>query len=53
MLQTAEREEEMKAVVLKGQQFAYTYLHEAAKALYVRQAIMEYNKLFYVGTRYL
>ncbi|GAX72768.1 hypothetical protein CEUSTIGMA_g224.t1 [Chlamydomonas eustigma] len=41
-----EHEEEMKAVVLKGQQFAYRYLHEVAKALYVRQAITEYNKLF-------
>jgi hypothetical protein len=38
----------MQRISKAGQQFAYRYLHTRAKALYVRQAIIEYNKLFEV-----
>ena len=43
-----ERDQEMQSIAQAGQQFAYRYLHTRAKALYVRQAIIEYNKLFEV-----
>ena len=36
-------------IATAGQQFAYRYLHATAKAMYVRAAITEYNKLFQVN----
>ena len=38
----------MRKIAQSGQQFAYRYLHTRAKAMYARQAIIEYNKLFEV-----
>ena len=48
MNQAPERSEEMQRIARQGQRFAYRYLHTTAKAMYVRQAIIEYNKLFKV-----
>jgi hypothetical protein len=39
----------MQRVARNAQQFAYRYLHTRAKALYVRQALLRYNRLFKVG----
>lgn len=41
----------MQRIALAGQQLAYRFLHARAKAMYVRQAIMRYNKLFTVRPR--
>ncbi len=49
MEQAPERNAEMQRIAQAGQQFAYRYLHSTAKAMYVRQAIIQYNKLFEVG----
>jgi len=46
--QTPERDQEMQSIAEAGQKFAYRYLHSTAKAMYARQAIIEYNKLFEV-----
>ena len=48
MIQAPERSEEMQRIARQGQRFVYRYLHTTAKAMYVRQAILEYNKLFKV-----
>lgn len=47
--QEPSREAELQRIATRGQQFAYRYLHRTAKALYARQAIIQYNKLFKVG----
>lgn len=47
--QEPSHEAELQRIATRGQQFAYRYLHRTAKALYARQAIIQYNKLFKVG----
>ena len=49
--QTPEKDQEMQRIAEAGQKFAYRYLHTTAKAMYARQAIIEYNKLFEVRLR--
>ncbi|GAX81947.1 hypothetical protein CEUSTIGMA_g9375.t1 [Chlamydomonas eustigma] len=40
------RDSQMRSIALAGQHFSYRYLHARAKALYTRQAILQYNMLF-------
>ena len=50
-LQAPEHGSDMQQIALAGQQLAYRFLHTRAKAMYVRRAIMRYNKLFKVRPR--
>eukprot|EP00798_Chlamydomonas_sp_ICE-L_P015949 gene15948-22083_t len=44
--QTAEGRKALQAVASQAQQFAYTYLSQHAKAMYMLQAVVRYNTLF-------